>query len=184
MHQKWLLFVRSCPNISIFVFFYLFDSWHAWRRLLMIMLLLSFVLLSICFEIQFPLWPHFLHSFFFLKDMVIRSHHRLHFCAHYTLLFLLFFARKVLHLRLDFLFSLSLLGFQPTKFRTYYQLSLHFLLLFDLKCTFFTFLFLLVTIVDTNHLGLHQILYQKRLSLVKAMLPNEFFKLAPIVLWG
>lgn len=106
----------------------------------------------------------------------------MHFRAHYTLFLLLFFAWKVFHLWLYFLFSLGLLRLQSTKLWTYYQLSLNFLLLSDLQFTYFTFLFLLVTVVYTDHLRLHQILDQKRLSLVKAMLPNELLKLVPIVL--
>lgn len=95
------------------------------------MLLLSCVLFPLCFDVKLALRPHLLSKFLFLKDMVVRSHHRLHLCADYTLLLLLLFAWEVFHLRLDFLISLGLLSFQTAKLGAYYHFSLDFLLFFD-----------------------------------------------------
>ena len=75
MHHKGFLIVRSCLYISIFVLFWPLDSGHAWRRLLMVMLLLSFVLLFVRLGIEFTLRPHFVSKVLFFKDMVVGSHH-------------------------------------------------------------------------------------------------------------
>lgn len=114
--------------------------------------------------------------------MVVRSHHRLHLCANYTLFFLLLLVRKQFQLRFDFLLSLGLLCFQSTKLWTDYYFSLDLLLLFDGDVTHLHFLFFLVTVVDTDHLRLDQVLDQKGLALIKATFSNEVPKLTPIVL--